>query len=52
MEHRTIGDNLAEAIAELEHAVENDGYDALEPCDQAYLHEALHFLTLVENGSN
>ncbi|MFC4357733.1 hypothetical protein ACFO0N_07195 [Halobium salinum] len=50
MDHRTVGDDIAEAISELEAAIENDGYDELMARDQAYLHEALHYLTLVQRG--
>lgn len=52
MDHRTIGDELAEAISELERAVENEGYEQLSARDQAYIHESLHYLTLVQQDSD
>jgi hypothetical protein len=51
MGHRTIGDDLAEAVTALEDAIENEEFDELEAGDRAYVHEALHYLTLVQDGS-
>lgn len=48
-EHRTIGDNIADAQAALEHAVDANTYDQLSAQDQAFLQEAVYCLTLVQN---
>lgn len=52
MENRTIGDDIAEAAISLENAIDNEAYDDLRARDQAYLQEALYFLSLVQNGSS
>ncbi|MFC6722854.1 hypothetical protein ACFQE1_00225 [Halobium palmae] len=42
-------DNIAEAQTALAHAIDSESYDQLSAKDQAYLQEAAHFLTLVQN---
>ncbi|MFC4360533.1 hypothetical protein ACFO0N_21510 [Halobium salinum] len=48
-DYRTVGDDIADAQAALDHAVGADAYEQLSAEEQAYLQEAAHFLTLVGN---
>ncbi len=44
MNHRTIGDEISEAMCALEHAIETEGFDQLPACDRAFVQECLHYL--------
>lgn len=51
MENRTIGDSLATATKNLEDAIDTDEYHELDPHQQAYLQEALHYLESVQSDT-
>ncbi|SEO70716.1 hypothetical protein SAMN04487948_104283 [Halogranum amylolyticum] len=51
MENQTIGDSLATAMKNLEHAIGTDEYHELDPHQQAYLQEALHYLESVQSDA-